>query len=80
MFDWEKAFSNTSVDENSEIFNRTILNILNKFVPHEAIVCNDRDLPWFNDKISLLFKEKTIFVIRVTMLIGYIVWKFSKTV
>ena len=27
MFDWEKAFSKTSVDEKAAVFNRTILNI-----------------------------------------------------
>ena len=57
MFDWEKAFSNTSVNEKVAIFNRTFLNILNNFVPHETILYNDRDLPWFNDKIRLLIKK-----------------------
>ena len=59
IFDWEKAFSNTSVDEKEAIFDRNILNILNKFILHETIVCNDRDPPGFNDKIRLLMKEKT---------------------
>ena len=58
VFDWEKAFSNTSVDEKAAIFNRTILNVLNNYIPHETIVCNDRDPLWFNDKIRLLIKEK----------------------
>ena len=58
MFDWEKAFSNASVDEKVAIFKRTILNILNRIIPHETIVCNDRDPPWFNDKIRLQIKEK----------------------
>ena len=59
MFDWEKALSNTSVNEKIAIFNRTILNILNNFIPRETIVCNDIDPQWFNDKIRLLIKEKT---------------------
>ena len=37
MFDWEKAFSNTSFDEKVTIFNRTVLNILDNFIPHERI-------------------------------------------
>ena len=77
MFDWEKALSNTSVNEKVAIFNRTILNILNNFIPHETIVCNDRNPPWFNVKIRLLIKKKrqptNIFVKMVTMLIGNIV-------
>ena len=32
MFDLEKAFSNTSVDEKVAIFNRTILNIFNNIL------------------------------------------------
>ena len=44
---------------NFQIFNRTILNILNNYNPHETIVCNDRDPPWFNDKITFFIKEKT---------------------
>ena len=31
------------------IFNNTILNILSNFIPHEAIVCNDKDPSWFNN-------------------------------
>ena len=44
-FNWERTFSNTNVNEKVDIFNRTILNILNNFIPHETIVCNDKDPP-----------------------------------
>ena len=54
-----KAFSNTSVNEKVAVLNRTILNVLDNFLPNETIVCNDRDPPWFNDKIGLLIKERT---------------------
>ena len=57
-FNWERAFSNTSVNEKVDIFNRTILNILSNFIPHETIVCNDKDPPWFNNRIKTLIKEK----------------------
>ena len=43
--------SNTSIKEKVEIFNRTILNVLSNFIPHETIVCNDKDPPWFNNRI-----------------------------
>ena len=42
---------NTSIKEKVEIFNRTILNVLSNFIPHETIVCNDKDPPWFNNRI-----------------------------
>ena len=35
-------------------------NILSNFIPHETIVCDDRDLPWINSKIKNLIKEKNI--------------------
>ena len=44
-FNWERAFSNTSVNEKVDIFNRTILNILSNLIPHEIIVSNDKDPP-----------------------------------
>ena len=59
MFDCENTFLNTNVNEKVAIFNRIILNILSNYVLHETIVCNDRDPPWFNDKIRLLINEKT---------------------
>ena len=40
------------------IFNKTVLNILSNFIPHEVIVCDDKDLPWFNGKIKSLINEK----------------------
>ena len=40
------------------IFNKTVLNILSNFIPHEVIVCDDKDPPWFNGKIKSLFNEK----------------------
>ena len=48
-FNWERTFSNTSVNEKIDIFNRTILDILSNFIPHEIIVCDDKDPPWFNN-------------------------------
>ena len=61
-FNWERAFSNTSVNEKVDIFNRTILNILSNFIPHETIVCNDKDPPWFNNRIKTLIKEKKCYI------------------
>ena len=57
-YNWERAFSNTSVNEKVDIFNRTILNILSTFIPHEIIVCNDEDRPWSNNRIKTLVQEK----------------------
>ena len=49
---------NTSVTEKVVIFNNTVLNILSDFTPHEIIVCDDKDPPWFNNKIKALIQAK----------------------
>ena len=61
-FNWERAFSNTSVNEKVDIFNRTILNILSNFIPHEIIVCDDKDPRWFNYRIKTLIQEKKCYI------------------
>ena len=40
------------------ILNKTVLNVLGNFIPYEAIVCDDKDLPWFNGKIKSLVNVK----------------------
>ena len=40
------------------IFNKSLLNILSNFIPHEVIVCDDKDPPWFNGKVKSLINEK----------------------
>ena len=57
-FDWDRAFANKHVDDKVLIFNKTVLNILSNFIPHEVIVCDDKDPPWFNGKIKSLINEK----------------------
>ena len=59
-FNWQRAFLNTNVNEKVDIFNSTILNILSNFIPHEFVVCDDKDPPWFNKKIRALIQEKNV--------------------
>ena len=40
--------------------NSTILNILSNFIPHEFVVCGEKDPPWFNKKIGALIQEKNV--------------------
>ena len=47
-FPWERHFANSDVDEKVYLFNKTIKNIVSNYIPHETIVCNDRDPPWIN--------------------------------
>ena len=57
-FNWDRAFLNTNVNDKVSIFSNTILNILSNFIPHETIVCDDKDPPWFNRAIKSLIQEK----------------------
>ena len=57
-FNWEKAFYNTNINEKVSLFNKTILNILNNYIPHETIICDDKDPPWFNSRIKSLIENK----------------------
>ena len=57
-FNWERVFSNKNINEKVDIFDRTILSILSIFIPLEMIVCNDKDPPWFKNRIRSLIQEK----------------------
>ena len=58
-FYWIRALSNViSVDEKVCYFTEMLFNILQNFIPHERIVCHDRDLPWINKEIKKLINEK----------------------
>ena len=52
-FSWKRALPNVNVDEQVTVFNRTILNILKNFIPHETIACSDNDPPWFNESFII---------------------------
>ena len=44
--------SNLDVNKRFSVFNETIMNIFENFVPHETITCNDRYPPWTNKQIA----------------------------
>ena len=60
LFDWRKAFQNTSVYEKVAIFNKTIPNILHNFIPLETLLIDDKYPPWLTNKIKNLINEKNI--------------------
>ena len=55
-FNWDRTFLNTT--EKVSFFRNTTLNILSNFIPHETIVCNDKDPSWLNRTIKSLIQEK----------------------
>ena len=57
-FNWNRAFLSTNAKEKVSIFSNTIMNILNNLIPHETIVCDDKDPAWFNKAIKSLNQRK----------------------
>ena len=60
QFDWVRALSNVNVDEKVYFFTKTLLNIIQNFIPHETITFDDRDPPWINKEIKKLMLEKNL--------------------
>ena len=50
MFDWDRAFVNTNINEKVFILNNTILNILSNFIPHKILTIDDKEHPCFIKK------------------------------
>ena len=48
QFDWLRALSNVNIDEKVSFFTKTLLNMIQNFILHETIICDDRDPPWIN--------------------------------
>ena len=40
------------------LFNKTIKNIVCNYIPHEIIICNDRDPTWIDKNIKKLINDK----------------------
>ena len=59
MFDWDRAFVNTNVNEKVFILNKTILNILSNFIPHETLIIDEKGL---QKKLKISSKRKTVFI------------------
>ena len=59
-FNWQRAFNNLNINERVSFFNKSILNIVSNFIPHETVICDERDRPWINTRIKTLINDKKI--------------------
>ena len=57
-FNWEKLLKNKNVNEHLYLFNKTMLNIFQNFIPNKNIICNDKYPTWFNNQIETLIEKK----------------------
>ena len=80
---WEKSLRNLIINEMVSLFNRTISNILSNYIPDETIICDDKNLLWFNNNIKQLIQEKNniykSYVLGKKILKFSIGWKVAKT-
>ena len=44
--------------EQVELFNKTLLNIFQNFIPNKIILCDDKNPPWINNEMKNLIKRK----------------------
>ena len=58
QFSWDRSFKNLSVNEMVFLFNRTIKNIFSNYIPHETIICEDRNSPWIKNRVKELIIEQ----------------------
>ena len=58
IFDWDRTFVNTNVNEMVFIISKSILNVLSNFISHETLTVDDKDPPWFTKKIKNIIQEK----------------------
>ena len=58
IFNWDRAFKNSNVNDMVDICTKTIYNILSNFIPHQTITIGNKDPPWFNTKIKSLLQQK----------------------
>ena len=72
-FNQDRAFANKHVEEKVLIFNKTVLNDLSNFMPHEVIVCDDKDRQWFNGKIKSLMKNSALtkLIAKIQIIVSY---------
>ena len=59
-FDWDRALSQLSPDEQVNTFNEAIMNIAKNFIPNETKTFKPKDPPWLTASCkSLYLKYRT---------------------
>ena len=56
LINWEKLFSRKNIIAQVTVFDETILNIFQNYVPNKYIACDDNDPVWMNEKIKSKIK------------------------
>ena len=55
----EQILNSSEELEKVYSFTKTPLSIVQNFIPHEVIICDDRDPPWINKEIKMVMVGKS---------------------
>ena len=55
---WAAAFSSLDVDEITELFPKSLIDILSTHIPNKFITCNEKDPPWMTSQLKTAIKCK----------------------
>ena len=58
QFSWERGFSNKGGNKQISIFNKIILDIKTKFIPHETKIFKHWERLGINNQVELIIQEK----------------------
>ena len=58
-FNWKRAFSNSSVNENVWFFGDTLKNIFSNYIPNRKIKIDYRKPKWMTPKIFAALKKRS---------------------
>ena len=56
-FNWKRAFSNSSLNENVQLFGEILKNILSNYIPNRRIKIDYRKPKWMTHKILAALKK-----------------------
>ena len=68
-FNWERSFANKDVNEMVNIFNETISNVLNNYIPHTAVICDDQDPHGLIKTSKKRYKRKINFLAELNQIL-----------
>ena len=59
IYNWEKLLEDKNINKQLYLLNKTMLDIFHNFIPNKSMICNGRDLPWFNNQFNILIGKKS---------------------
>ena len=81
-----KSLPNLNVNKQVSVFNKTIINIFENFIPHETITCNDKDPPWISPRLKRrmvnpkLLDKLDVLPVKLQSLINFFQFKYYRKI